>query len=134
MNTPSTTPPGRAIDIHIGLRLRMRRVILGLGQQHLGTAIGVSFQQIQKYECGQNRLSAARLFDLSTALDVPISYFFQGFAAGAPAPGPARPPPHERDAGAQAESRCLVEAYWDMPDAEFRRCVRELVHVLGPVR
>lgn len=68
-----------AIDVHLGRRLRRRRRLLGLTQQQLANQVGVRFQQIQKYECGANRLSAARLWDLSEALQTPISYFYDGF-------------------------------------------------------
>lgn len=66
------------IDVHLGRRLRRRRRILGLTQQQLGAQVGVRFQQIQKYECGANRLSAARLWELAEALQTPISYFYDG--------------------------------------------------------
>lgn len=64
------------IDIHVGMRIRLRRLVVGVSQQRLGEALGIAFQQVQKYEAGINRISAARLFDLSRALNVPIRYFF----------------------------------------------------------
>ena len=67
-----------AIDVHLGRRLRRRRRLLGLTQQQLAVQVGVRFQQIQKYECGANRLGAARLWALAGALKTPISYFFDG--------------------------------------------------------
>ena len=67
------------INIHLGKRLRSRRRLLGLSQKKLANAVGVQFQQIQKYECAANCMSAARLWQLSRALDVPLSYFFDGF-------------------------------------------------------
>jgi transcriptional regulator with XRE-family HTH domain len=66
------------IDIHLGRRLRRRRKLLGLTQQELATIVAVRFQQIQKYECAANRMSAARLWQLAGALEVPISYFYEG--------------------------------------------------------
>ena len=66
------------IDIHLGRRLRRRRRLLGMTQQQLAGACGVRFQQIQKYECGANRISAARLWQLSEALEVPVGYFYDG--------------------------------------------------------
>ena len=66
------------IDVHIGRRVRRRRRLLGLTQQQVAGACGVRFQQIQKYECGANRVSAARLWRLARALDVPVGYFFDG--------------------------------------------------------
>lgn len=67
-----------AIDLHVGKRLRRRRRLLGLTQQQLAESIGIRFQQIQKYECGANRISAARLFQLAKALETPINYFYDG--------------------------------------------------------
>ncbi len=69
---------GNDIDLHLGKRLRRRRRLLGLTQQQLAGACGVRFQQIQKYECGANRISAARLWQLSEALEVPVGYFYDG--------------------------------------------------------
>ena len=66
------------IDIHLGRRLRRRRRLLGLTQQELAHACGVRFQQIQKYECAANRMSAARLWQLAEVLQVPVSYFYEG--------------------------------------------------------
>ena len=66
------------IDLHLGKRLRRRRRLLGLTQQQLAGAVGVRFQQIQKYECGANRISAARLWLLAKALEAPVGAFFEG--------------------------------------------------------
>ena len=66
------------IDLHLGRRLRRRRRLLGLTQQQLAGQVGVRFQQIQKYECGANRISAARLWELAEALETPITYFYDG--------------------------------------------------------
>src|ERR1700728_3825063 len=64
------------IDVHVGARIRLRRTLLGMSQERLGEALGLTFQQVQKYERGVNRVGASRLFDLSRVLDVPISFFF----------------------------------------------------------
>lgn len=66
------------IDLHLGRRLRRRRRLLGLTQRQLGDRVGIRFQQIQKYECGANRISAARLWELAEALQTPVSYFYDG--------------------------------------------------------
>jgi transcriptional regulator with XRE-family HTH domain len=71
---------GNDIDVYLGKRLRRRRRLLGLTQQQLAGTVGVRFQQIQKYECGANRISAARLWQLSEALDVPVGYFYDGLS------------------------------------------------------
>ena len=73
------------VDIHLGRRLRRRRRILGLTQQQLASACGVRFQQIQKYECAANRMSAARLWQLAEVLEVPVSYFYEGLSPDMPA-------------------------------------------------
>ena len=65
-----------AIDMHVGKRVRLRRTLLGMSQEQLGTELNITFQQVQKYERGANRISALRLWDISQILDVPISYFF----------------------------------------------------------
>ena len=70
------------VDLHIGQRVRHRRWLLGLTQQQLAQSVGIRFQQIQKYESGANRVSASRLWDLSQALDIPVSFFFEGLANG----------------------------------------------------
>src|SRR5512134_3543115 len=71
-------PPGvpNPVDIHVGSRVRLRRTLLGLSQEKLGEAVGLTFQQIQKYERGANRIGASRLFEFSRILDVPVSFFF----------------------------------------------------------
>lgn len=66
------------IDLHIGKRLRRRRKIMGMTQKTLGESIGIRFQQIQKYECGANRVTASRLYELAVALNVPVNYFYEG--------------------------------------------------------
>src|SRR5215469_94544 len=68
------------IDLHLGKRMRRRRRLLGLTQQQLADSCGVRFQQIQKYECGANRVSAARLHRIAGALEVPVTYFFEGLS------------------------------------------------------
>jgi transcriptional regulator with XRE-family HTH domain len=73
------------IDLHLGKRLRRRRHLVGLTQQQLATAVGVRFQQIQKYECGANRIPAARVWELAAALEVPVGYFYDGLEEGEPA-------------------------------------------------
>src|SRR5919198_2668524 len=70
------------IDIHVGGRVRLRRTLLGMSQEKLAEAIGLTFQQVQKYERGANRVGASRLFDLARGLDVPVSYFFEDMAPG----------------------------------------------------
>src|SRR5579872_5734540 len=83
---------GNDIDLHLGRRLRRRRRLLGLTQQQLAASVGVRFQQIQKYECGANRISAARLWRIAAALEVPVGYFYEGLAGAAASLPAARLP------------------------------------------
>ena len=81
---PRQTASVSAIDAHVGERMRERRLILGMSQEKLGEALGISFQQIQKYERGTNRIGAGRLFTIGQVLGVAVSYFFDGLDAGVP--------------------------------------------------
>jgi transcriptional regulator with XRE-family HTH domain len=74
------------IDLHLGRRLRRRRRLLGMTQQQLAVQVGVRFQQVQKYECGANRISAARLWELAEALSTPVSYFYDGLGEASERP------------------------------------------------
>ena len=65
------------VDVHVGVRVRLRRTLLGMTQTDLSDVLSLSYQQVQKYEIGMNRISASRLFDLSRVLDVPVEYFFE---------------------------------------------------------
>jgi len=110
---------GDEIDEHLGSRLRRRRRLLGLTQQQLADACGVRFQQIQKYECAANRMSAARMWQLAQVLEVPVSYFYEGL-------GPQRAI-HARDGEAQREvftrkeTRDLIRAYYNLSERPRRR-------------
>ena len=77
-----------SIDLHLGARLRRRRRLMGLSQEQLAEKLGIRFQQIQKYECAANRMSAARLWELAQALEVPVSYFYEGAPAARAGEGP----------------------------------------------
>ncbi len=103
------------IDMHLGRRLRRRRRLLGLTQQELAVACGVRFQQIQKYECGANRMSAARLWRLAGALEAPVSYFYDGLSE---AQLQAR---EGLDVFAQKETEDLVRAYYALGEQPRRR-------------
>jgi len=124
------------IDIHVGTRLRLRRTLMGLSQEKLGEAVGITFQQLQKYERGANRISASRLFNLAQVLDVPVGFFFDDLPA-APNTGdvaPARAPStaiEEEDSMARRETLELVRAYYRIDDGIVRRRAFELIKVLG---
>ncbi len=126
------------VDVHVGARLRQRRTLLGMNQTNLGNAIGVTFQQVQKYEKGTNRISASRLFDLSRMFDVPIQHFFDDMPTAVAASSPAtkrggkakKPPSYEPDPMAKRETLELVRAYYKIEDANVRKRLRELTKAL----
>ena len=126
------------IDVHVGARLRARRTLLGLSQTALGDIAGLSFQQLQKYENGGNRISASRLYDLSKLLDIDISYFFDemGRAIESESPArlsqkkskrPPRKPPKSEDPLHKRETLELVRAYCRITDSGLRGHVRKLI-------
>jgi transcriptional regulator with XRE-family HTH domain len=105
------------IDLHLGKRLRRRRRLLGLTQQQLALSVGIRFQQIQKYECGANRISAARLWQLAEALETPVGYFYDGLAEAASRA--------EEERGGEMFSRKetldLIQAYYRLSERPRRR-------------
>ena len=107
------------IDVHLGRRLRRRRRLLGLTQQELAGACGVRFQQIQKYECAANRMSAARLWQLAEVLEVPISYFYEGLTRD------QRESMERETSGAESlaskETQDLIHAYYKLGERPRRR-------------
>ncbi len=125
------------VDVHVGARLRQRRTLLGMSQTTLGDAIGVSFQQMQRYERGANRIGASRLFDLAWVLDVPVEYFFDDMPAAVAASSPTlrggkaeQPPIYDLDPMAKRETLELVRAYYKITDPELRKRLRELTKAL----
>jgi transcriptional regulator with XRE-family HTH domain len=122
------------IDIHVGARLRMRRMLVGLSQEKLGVALGITFQQIQKYEKGANRVSASRLQELARILRVPPSFFFDGAPSGhAPAAGFAEPEAdsYAVDFLATSEGLQLNRAFALIRDPKVRRRILDLVASLA---
>jgi transcriptional regulator with XRE-family HTH domain len=123
-------------DVHVGSRVRLRRNMLGLSQEKLGEAIGLTFQQIQKYERGANRIGASRLHDLSRVLDVPVSFFFDDIdPVRAPAiPGGFSEPPadgFDADPLRKRETVDLVNAYYRIADSVVRRRLFDLAKALA---
>jgi transcriptional regulator with XRE-family HTH domain len=127
------------IDVHVGSRLRLRRTLLGMSQEKLGSAIGLTFQQIQKYERGANRIGASRLFDMSRVLDVPIAFFFDEMPVESaaehyqPLTGAIelRLEGAEPDPMVKRETLELVRAYYRIPDAHLRRRLFDLAKALA---
>ena len=112
-------PMSSDIDVHLGKRLRRRRRLLGLTQQQLAGACGVRFQQIQKYECGANRISAARLWQLSEALEVPVGYFYDGLSDAERAAYAENESAGEMFA--RKETMDLIRAYYQLSERPRRR-------------
>lgn len=119
------------VDVHVGKRIRHRRWLAGMTQQQLAQSVGIKFQQIQKYETGANRVSASRLWDIADALDVNVSFFFEGLnqesesdaktVAGAPA-----------DILGDKEALELIRSYYSIPENQRRRLF-DLARVLSDV-
>jgi transcriptional regulator with XRE-family HTH domain len=123
------------IDRYVGSRVRMRRMMLGMSQEKLGNSLGLTFQQVQKYEKGTNRIGASRLQQISQILQVPISFFFEG------APDqPARrdeaaettpPPTYVADFLATSDGLALTRAFMRIDDPKLRRKIVELVEQMA---
>ena len=131
MRHPTGVP--NPVDVHVGGRVRQRRILLGMSQTNLGDALGLTFQQVQKYERGTNRIGSSRLFDLSQILVVPIEYFFDDMPAAVAVKSPAqwhgrakKPVSDEFDPIAKRETLELVRAYYRIPDAKVRKCLYQL--------
>jgi transcriptional regulator with XRE-family HTH domain len=125
------------IDIHVGSRVRLRRMMLGMSQEKLGENLGITFQQIQKYEKGTNRIGASRLQHIARVLTVPVSFFFED-APGAVASEPGANGMTERPSASyvvdflsSSEGIQLNKAFIRIKDAKIRRKVIELVRTLG---
>ncbi|ESQ79168.1 helix-turn-helix domain-containing protein [Asticcacaulis sp. YBE204] len=125
----ATKAPHR-VDVHVGSRVRIRRKFLGLSQQQLATRLAVTFQQIQKYERGSNRISASKLYDISSALKAPVTYFFDGLSEDKEAKGEMS---IERSALLllmSSEGIELAETFPRIKSAAQRQRVLDLVRVL----
>jgi transcriptional regulator with XRE-family HTH domain len=134
------TPGGKPnpVDVHVGARVRLRRTLLGMSQEKLGEALGLTFQQVQKYERGANRVGASRLFDLSRVLDVPVSFFFDDMSEEVEALSPRlisglaeEPSTFEADPMTKRETLELVRAYYRITDPQVRKRVLDLAKALG---
>lgn len=118
------------IDKHVGARVRMRRMMVGMSQEKLGEHLGITFQQIQKYEKGTNRIGASRLQQISIVLGVPVAFFFEG----APSVGPevdgmaeSQSPAYVADFLATSDGLTLTRNFMRIPDPKVRRRIVDLV-------
>jgi transcriptional regulator with XRE-family HTH domain len=126
------------VDVHVGARVRQLRTLGGMNQTKLGEALGMSFQQVQKYERGTNRISASRLYRLSQVFDVTVEYFFEDMppdiAGISPTKGSGKAkklPSYEPDPMTTQEAMRLVRAYYSIDDANVRKQVYETTKALG---
>jgi len=137
-NSVSVNGPN-AVDVHVGGRVRLRRTFLSMSQEKLGDAIGLTFQQVQKYERGANRIGSSRLFDLSRVLDVPVSFFFDDMPPEIEGRSPrkstglAEAPiaSFEADPLTKRETLDLVRAYYRIGNPAVRRRLFDLAKSLG---
>ncbi len=145
-NTQHAEDGSDPVDLHVGRRLRTRRVLLGRSQESVADQLGISFQQLQKYESGANRLSASRLFDAAHILGTPIAYFFEDVpetardylpemrSSAAPSDGG---PPVQPDIGlshavlADPVTLCLVRDFHRVSSEAQRRCILDLLRALA---
>ncbi|MFA5592190.1 MAG: helix-turn-helix transcriptional regulator [Micavibrio sp.] len=137
VNAAPVRKKGRAnsIDEHVGLQLRQRRSLLGYSQERLAERVGITFQQIQKYENGANRVSASRLYEFSKVLDIPVNFFFEtygsnenkagiaGFAEGEQSPFEGQP----SDIMARKETLELIRVYYSIQNPKLRKDLFKLV-------
>ena len=133
------------VDAHVGVRMRQRRTLLGMSQTKLGDAVGLTFQQVQKYERGSNRVGSSRLYEFARALDVPVSYFFDempgNVLSGRPMAAKVKkgtgfgeagtPFAAEKDPLIKRETLQLVRAYYKIRESSVRKRVYELVKTMG---
>lgn len=123
------------IDKHVGSRVRMRRMMLGMSQEKLGERLGLTFQQVQKYEKGTNRIGASRLQQIGVILSVPVAFFFDGAPSGEPLPeggfADAGGASYVADFLSTSEGLSLNQAFIRIKDAKVRRKIVELVNAVA---
>ncbi len=123
------------IDVYVGGRVRMRRMLIGMSQEKLGESLGLTFQQVQKYEKGANRIGASRLYQIARVLSVPVEFFYEGIqvddAAEAEGMAEAEPSNFDFDMLSTSEGIQLNSAFFAIRDPKVRKRVLELVKALG---
>lgn len=130
--TSAKTP--NPVDKYVGSRVRMRRIMLGLSQEKLGDALGLTFQQIQKYEKGTNRIGASRLHQIADILQVPVSFLFEGGPTSGTTVeglGEVPSPAYVSDFLATSEGLALTRAFTKITDAKLRRSIVDLVEQIA---
>ena len=120
------------VDKYVGSRVRMRRIMLGMSQEKLGEALGLTFQQVQKYEKGTNRVGASRIAQISEILQVPVSFLFEGGPGGsADSYNEGTSPAYVSDFLATSEGLALTRAFTRIPDARLRRTIVDMVEQIA---
>ncbi|MDR3467542.1 MAG: helix-turn-helix domain-containing protein [Xanthobacteraceae bacterium] len=122
------------VDKYVGSRVRMRRIMLGMSQEKLGEALDLTFQQVQKYEKGTNRIGASRLQQISDILQVPVSFLFEGGPTANPAAegsSAAPSPAYVSDFLATSEGLALTRAFTRIRDAKLRRSIVDMVEQIA---
>jgi transcriptional regulator with XRE-family HTH domain len=122
------------IDKHVGSRVRMRRMMLSMSQEKLGGALGLTFQQVQKYEKGTNRIGASRLQQISHILQVPVAFFFEGAPSSSPQPHGAHEAPsptYVSDFLATSDGLALTKAFMEIKEPKLRRRIVDLVEEIA---
>ena len=127
MSTKAPNP----VDKYVGSRVRMRRIMLGMSQEKLGEALGLTFQQVQKYEKGTNRVGASRIQQISEILQVPVSFLFEGGPSGTGSFSEGTSPAYVSDFLATTEGLALTRAFTRITDAKLRRSIVELVEQIA---
>lgn len=129
-----------SVDMHVGKRVRLRRTLLGLSQEQLGDALNLTFQQVQRYERGTNRISASRLWDISQILDTSISYFFEDMSPQTKLGSPRKvnreeqkllEDDFERDPISRRETLELVRTYYSISEPNVRKRLAELIKIVA---
>jgi transcriptional regulator with XRE-family HTH domain len=133
LERPMTKKSPNPIDKHVGSRVRMRRMMISMSQEKLGEKLGITFQQIQKYEKGTNRIGASRLQQIASVLGVPVGFFFEG----APVPdgsakgfSEAASPAYVSDFLATSDGLALTKAFMKVTDSKLRRRIVDLVEAM----
>ena len=130
-SSAATTKVPEPVDMHVGSRVRMRRMMLGMSQEKVGHALGLTFQQVQKYEKGTNRMGSSRLQQIANILQVPVTFFFEDAPNQTKLDGKAPSPNYVSDFLATADGLALTKAFMKIKNAKIRRSIVDLVDVVA---
>lgn len=119
------------VDVHVGARVRMRRMLIGMSQERLGESLGLTFQQVQKYEKGSNRIGASRLYQIGSVLGVPIEFFFEGLERDQAADGADHGASFDTELLSSAEGIQLNSAFFAISDPRLRKRLLDLVKAMA---